>query len=988
MNPSNQTFRIFVSSTFSDLKAERNALQARVFPKLRELAAKHNHNFQVIDLRWGVSEEASLDQQAMNICLAEVDRCQQISPRPNFIVLLGDRYGWLPPVPEIQDEIYKKILNVVENEEDRKLLEEWYILDENAVPQEWLLKPREKGSRFEKYEYWQPVETRLQQILASASQKIALPDEEKLPFYASATEQEIAAGAEKQQDASEHVACFFRSIDHLPERFNGHQFVEHLEKRLETEYPAGISLKSKGHLDELRNLAKETSAKKFAEKISDLDENTPKNTHEKEIIGLMKQVLVDNTGKDYLNLIENEWVVDQPAWDKQKQLKQRLEKKLKQNIYHYQSDWLGEGITTDHIDQLCKDVYSFLERIILEEIKNPHTRTKYEKQTQKIKESKFWDAEGQSQHIFAEDRINFFVGRTEILEKIDQYLLSNEKKILGIVGAGGTGKSALIAKAIEETQQKHLNAIIVFRFIGATPPSSDARNLIEGICKEISRIYGESEEDIPLEYKDLIPVFHKKIRLASKDHPLYLYIDSLDQLSNNHGARNLNWLPVELPENVKLITTTREEDTYENLRNRTSMIEQLGGLTQEEGETLLGEWLEDAGRDLQIDQKNEVLNKFMEEDLGAERKITSGNPLYLKLAFEEARLWKSFTPVEGLSPGIHGIIKNNMFDRLMNEGKHGEKLVSHALGYLAASRYGLSEDELVDLLSRDYEVYDWFFKKSYHIPSDLLQKAVEYKRSTKETTIKATNEEERIASNWLKDVRTPPEDVSKFLQNVLTRKDGPRIPIVLWSRLSFDLAPYLSERLLEKTPLLNFYHRELGEVSSEVFFEKGKENYFHEKLASYFEDKADPQIDKSWIGNYLHGLSELPYHLTKAGKRDEVFALLTDFKFLEHKAEEVGITRFKDENGFEQITSDGVQQLQNDYRFAIDTLYEKSSDDYSGKAPLIRTVEKHGNIFEVYCPICNRTSEVDKDQIGSVISCPYQDCQSPLKLNSFVTEME
>ena len=31
------TFRVFVSSTFSDPKAERNALQERVFPELRKL---------------------------------------------------------------------------------------------------------------------------------------------------------------------------------------------------------------------------------------------------------------------------------------------------------------------------------------------------------------------------------------------------------------------------------------------------------------------------------------------------------------------------------------------------------------------------------------------------------------------------------------------------------------------------------------------------------------------------------------------------------------------------------------------------------------------------------------------------------------------------------------------------------------------------------------------------------------------------------------
>ncbi len=39
MPQSGRTFRIFVSSTFSDLDAERNALQERVFPRLRDKAA-------------------------------------------------------------------------------------------------------------------------------------------------------------------------------------------------------------------------------------------------------------------------------------------------------------------------------------------------------------------------------------------------------------------------------------------------------------------------------------------------------------------------------------------------------------------------------------------------------------------------------------------------------------------------------------------------------------------------------------------------------------------------------------------------------------------------------------------------------------------------------------------------------------------------------------------------------------------------------------
>ncbi len=59
MAQSSRTFRIFVSSTFSDLKAERNTLQEKVFPRLRDLATAHGCRFQAIDLRWGVSGNSS-----------------------------------------------------------------------------------------------------------------------------------------------------------------------------------------------------------------------------------------------------------------------------------------------------------------------------------------------------------------------------------------------------------------------------------------------------------------------------------------------------------------------------------------------------------------------------------------------------------------------------------------------------------------------------------------------------------------------------------------------------------------------------------------------------------------------------------------------------------------------------------------------------------------------------------------------------------------
>ena len=86
-----RTIRLFVSSTFSVMRCERDVLQSDVFPKLRQLCLSNGLRFQPIDLRWGVSEEAGKDNRTMRICLRELTRCQEGRSKPNFLILLGSR---------------------------------------------------------------------------------------------------------------------------------------------------------------------------------------------------------------------------------------------------------------------------------------------------------------------------------------------------------------------------------------------------------------------------------------------------------------------------------------------------------------------------------------------------------------------------------------------------------------------------------------------------------------------------------------------------------------------------------------------------------------------------------------------------------------------------------------------------------------------------------------------------------------------------------
>lgn len=988
MAQSSKTFRVFISSTFNDLKAERNALQERVFPRLRALCQQYGARFQPIDLRWGVSEEASLDQQAMSICLGEIARCQQTSPRPNFIILLGDRYGWCPPPPAIKADDFEKILNNVQNEDEKELLRrEWYQLDLNAVPPVWILKPRVRGTKYEKSAEWSAVETKIHNIIANALDRMGLPDEERLPFVASATEQEIFKGALSVTDSPEHVLCFLRSIDGLPRQFDGTAFRTHVDTLVKQEFPNGSSDYYTNTLDDIFAVDHQNSAAFVANRINQLIAATPKATKEEEFLNFLFQALTDFTARDYVNLNDENWNIAPELFVRQSDLKNRLQEHLKQNAFSYTAGWTGTGISTNHIDQLCEDVFNSLAAVISSEIENPHPIAGTEKGIIQTKPDEYLDDEGHAHRHFAEERMKFFVGRDAIRSSIRDYTIHSQKKILIITGEGGTGKSALMAKAIHQTLGAGEINQVVYRFIGATPSSTDGRGLLESLCHEITRRYGGDSTTIPIDYRDLVTEFTKRLSLANAENPLVLFLDSLDQLSAGEGARSLTWLPSELPDHVSLIVSTRggTMDTYHNLSGKSSIEEELKGLENEEGDRLLNIWLENAGRTLQNDQMQAVLAKFQESQC---------NPLYLKLAFEEAKLWKSFNQsIEDLATGVSGIIEKNMIDRLQNESTHGEKMVAHTLGYLAASRHGLSEDEIVDLLSRDQQVYEWFFKKSYHLPSDLIQSAIKYRRNhgyeTASENEKPSAEDERAAISWLKEIRTPPEKVAEFLGEALKSADGPRLPIVLWSRLSFDLAPYLTERMVDGSPLLHFYHRELGEVAATLFLEEDKAATFHERLADYFQAKADPDQDRSWTGNYKHGLSEIPYHLTMAEKMDEVYHLLTDFSFLENKAAEVGILERKGKNGEIQKIYTGVLQLQEDYERVLAPLPGGGgSAGLSDRPSLILTAIETSKGLMVYCPVCNQYSPVNREVLDTVIQCPQENCGAAIKLNPFTVKRE
>jgi WD40 repeat protein len=149
---SGQTIRVFVSSTFRDMHAERDALNRLVFPEVRRRCQARGAEFVGLDLRWGVTEDEIQREGTLAICLQEIAQC-----RPFFVCLLGERFGSVYPPDEVPVSFWDR---VPREPALRPLVEEWYRRDETATPPVYRLRreatrplPNEEATAL--VQYWE-----------------------------------------------------------------------------------------------------------------------------------------------------------------------------------------------------------------------------------------------------------------------------------------------------------------------------------------------------------------------------------------------------------------------------------------------------------------------------------------------------------------------------------------------------------------------------------------------------------------------------------------------------------------------------------------------------------------------------------------------------------------------------------------------------------------------------------------------------------------
>ncbi|MCL2115400.1 MAG: DUF4062 domain-containing protein [Methanobrevibacter sp.] len=325
------------------------------------------------------------------------------------------------------------------------------------------------------------------------------------------------------------------------------------------------------------------------------------------------------------------------------------------------------------------------------------------------------------QDIFRKINTKGFIERKKSFNELDSYLDSDEKFICVLTAKTGMGKTMLLANYITNLN-KRKNLKVYARFSGVSDNSGEQYNIWRSILEEAKIPLPEDKRNID----DWVPNLEKLeenikkvLENLAKDENTVIIIDGINQLSN--GLDMLNWLPRELPENLKIILSFKEDaesqETIANLDKSFTHLKIKGLESDEDKKNIINKYLEQFLKALDDEQ----INRICKVD-------GSDNPLFLKILLNELRLFGQFdvldeqiinfpdNPQEAFKKVLGRLEKEENYTNI--NSKDITKLV---FGLLATSRYGLSEEELIESINIHEEVNN---KKKFF--EDSLKDAVRF----------------------------------------------------------------------------------------------------------------------------------------------------------------------------------------------------------------------------------------------------------------------
>ena len=305
---------------------------------------------------------------------------------------------------------------------------------------------------------------------------------------------------------------------------------------------------------------------------------------------------------------------------------------------------------------------------------------------------------------FVEERGQRFVlgsRETVLNELLDHARATGGNGSVALTGAPGSGKSALLAHLSRHPAlAAQPSVLLVSHFVGASPGSTDVRRTLRRLCHELRAGSPDVSTDLPDDAEKLGEAFVNLLRQACAHRRVVILLDAVDQFDAASPGAALRWLPHDVPGNARIILSALDGPALEELRRRRRAPREieLRALTAADGEAIIDQFRRRYRKQFEPDQRAALLAK-----------TDAGAPLYLLVALEELRTLGTYEEISRriaeLPPTSRELFAW-ILERLERDDSFrdaagrlvGRELVSRFAALLCASRYGLSQRELADLL--------------------------------------------------------------------------------------------------------------------------------------------------------------------------------------------------------------------------------------------------------------------------------------------------
>ncbi|EDV28934.1 uncharacterized protein TRIADDRAFT_52303 [Trichoplax adhaerens] len=461
-------------------------------------------------------------------------------------------------------------------------------------------------------------------------------------------------------------------------------------------------------------------------------------------------------------------------------------------------------------------------------------------------DNNFEDEEYNTQISVVDLHSKDFIGRKRLCKESNDLLHESEQGIILYCGKKGCGKTALMARLVKDQMSttNWCHRIIPY-FIGSS----------SGLYVQIFATF-----------RELVTCFHEFLIQSASFHgsnPVIIFIDGLDQLNSYYNAKDLQWLPQLIPENVLFVVSVNEnEDCFKNLEHRSDIIHnfKLSGIDSWEKATFVRQILQKYRKSLDESNFNKQMNVLIS-------KREASSPLFLTLACEELRMFGIFEQIteriKTISQTIHGLLEQTL-ERI--EIDHGKEIVTALFQVVLSSKDGIDETYLPLLLG---------VLTLPEIKKDLMQISI--------------------------------KKLSQYTTSAL-----PICPL-MYARLLRAVKEFLfpaQQQDLVSSCQLAIQHGKIKEVLEARYTKMERSNklaFIHKTLAAFYLVKADPTSNRSWEGFDPWAFIALPYHLIRGACYNELSELLCDLKFITAKCK-LGLVNHLIDDYHGQVTFERVSE--------------------------------------------------------------------------------